>query len=76
MLSMNTNANRPAPSKGNMNRKPSDTSGVVHAHSVPMADAIIKTDPMAAKIPKVIFWTGDLFIKPFLVQARGSRVGD
>jgi len=27
-----------------------------------MADAIIKTDPMAAKMAKVIFWTGDLFI--------------
>jgi hypothetical protein len=45
-----------------MNRKPSDTSGVVHAQSAPMADAIIKTDPMAAKMAKVIFWTGDLFI--------------
>jgi hypothetical protein len=55
MLSMNTSVNKLAASSGNMNLKPSDTSGVVHAHRVPMALAIIKTDPMAAKMAKVIF---------------------
>jgi hypothetical protein len=55
MLSMNTSANKLATSSGNMNLKPSDTSGVVHAHRVPMALAIIRTDPMAARRAKVIF---------------------
>jgi hypothetical protein len=55
MLSMNTTANKLPASNGNMNLKPSDASGVVHAHRVPMALAIIKTDPMAATIANVIF---------------------
>jgi hypothetical protein len=41
-------------SNGNMNLKPSDASGVVHAHRVPMALAIIKTDPMVARMANVI----------------------
>jgi hypothetical protein len=55
MLSMNTSANKLAASNGNINLKPSDTSGVVHAHRVPMALAIIKTDPMVARMASVIF---------------------
>jgi hypothetical protein len=55
MLSMNTTANKLATSNGNMNLKPSDASGVVHAHRVPMALAIIKTDPMVARMANVIF---------------------
>ena len=52
MLSMNTNANKLAASSGNMNLKSSDTLSVVHAYRVPMALAIIKIDPMAAKMAK------------------------
>jgi hypothetical protein len=55
MLSMNTSANKLMASSGNMNSKPSEASGVVHAHREPMALAIMKTDPMAAKMAKVIF---------------------
>jgi hypothetical protein len=52
---MNTSANKLATSNGNMNLKPTDTSGVVHAHRVPMALAIIKTDPVVARMANVIF---------------------
>lgn len=55
MVSMNTSANKLAASNGNMNLKPSDTSCVVHAHRVPMALAIMKTDPMVARMANVIF---------------------
>ena len=55
MVSLNTSANRLAASNGNMNLKPGDASGVVHAHRVPMALAIMKTDPMAARRTNVIF---------------------
>jgi hypothetical protein len=55
MLSLNTSTNKLAANSGNMSLKPSDASGVVHAHRVPMALAIMKTDPIVARRANVIF---------------------
>ena len=55
MPSRNSKANRAAVRTGNMILNPNSTSGEDHAHRMPMALAIARTDPMAAKTTNVIF---------------------
>jgi hypothetical protein len=76
MLSINTSVNKLAANSGNMNLEPGDTSGVVHAHRVPMVLAIIKTDPMAAKMAKVIFLNQDIHLnlRTATYQARWAEI--
>jgi hypothetical protein len=53
MPSRNSKANRAAVRTGNMILNPNSTSGEVNAYRVPMALAIARTDPMAAKMTSV-----------------------